>query len=110
MSGLTPRQLKLLECIDHFIEENGHSPSYVEMGQMIGLASTSGIHRLVLALKDRGFLSNLPYRRRTIEIRRLPSERAPALPVRSELEQMPTLGLTKLMLSVQAELNRRAAA
>lgn len=110
MSGLTAKQSQLLECIDHFIEESGHSPSYAEMAQMIGLASKSGIYRLVMALKDRGFLSSLPYRRRTIEVRRLASERAPTLPVKSELEQLPTLRLTKLMLAVQSELDRRAAA
>lgn len=110
MSGLTPRQLKLLECIEGFIAENGYSPSYAEMGQMIDMASASGIHRLVHGLIDRGFLSSVPYQHRTIEVRRLATERAPTLPVKSELEQMPTLRLTKLMLAVQSELDRRAAA
>lgn len=58
--GLTPKQQKLLDFIEVFTAEHGHSPSYQEMGEAMGLHSRSGAHRLLDRLQERGHI----YRRR----------------------------------------------
>lgn len=61
--GLTPRQKSLLDFLRAYIEENGYSPSYDEMKAGIGLASKSGINRLMVALHERGHIE-MPQNRR----------------------------------------------
>ena len=53
---LTKKQKTLLLLIDKKIKETGITPSYDEMKDSLGLASKSGIHRLITALEDRGFI------------------------------------------------------
>lgn len=67
--ALTAKQRDLLEFIRAFSAENGGvAPSYEEMMHAMGLASKSGIHRLVVALEERGFINRLPERARAIVI------------------------------------------
>ncbi len=69
---LTPKQYELLMFIHQRIKERGIPPSYDEMKEALGLRSKSGIHRLITALEERGFIRRLPHRARALEIIRLP--------------------------------------
>ena len=74
---LTRKQHELLMFIHERITETGVSPSFDEMKEALDLASKSGIHRLITALEERGFLRRLPHRARALEIIRLPEEATP---------------------------------
>ena len=74
---LTPKQHELLMFIHERIKETGVSPSFDEMKEALGLGSKSGIHRLVTALEERGFVQRLPHRARALEVVRLPNEATP---------------------------------
>ena len=69
---LTRKQLDLLNFISKRVKEDGVSPSFDEMKDALNLRSKSGIHRLITALEERGFIRRLPHRARAIEILRLP--------------------------------------
>ena len=69
---LTKRQHELLLLIDRRLREDGVSPSFEEMKDAVGLKSKSGIHRLISALEERGFIRRLPNRARALEVLRLP--------------------------------------
>lgn len=69
---LTPKQLNLLIYIDEFIKEHGHSPSFEEMKEAIGLRSKSGIHALINSLEERGFIRKMAHRARALEVIKLP--------------------------------------
>lgn len=69
---LTKRQYELLLLIDRRLREDGVSPSFEEMKDAVGLKSKSGIHRLITALEERGFIRRLPNRARALEVLRLP--------------------------------------
>ncbi len=71
---LTPRQHDLLLYIDKTLRKNGVAPSFEEMMHAVGLKSKSGVHRLVNALVERGFLNRLENRARALEVARLPQE------------------------------------
>src|SRR3569833_4719221 len=71
---LTRKQHELLMFIHERIKESGVSPSFDEMMDALDLASKSGIHRLITALEERGFLRRLPHRARALEVVRLPEE------------------------------------
>ncbi len=73
---LTQKQKDLLLLIDRKIKASGVPPSYDEMKDALGLASKSGIHRLITALEERGFLRRLPNKARALEVLKLPT--APA--------------------------------
>ena len=70
---LTKRQHDLLVFIDQRLTETGVSPSFKEMADGTGVRSTSGVHRRILELEERGFIRRLAYRRRAIEVLRLPA-------------------------------------
>ncbi len=76
---LTKKQHELLLFIHQRLEENGVSPSFEEMKAALDLKSKSGIHRLITALEERGFLRRLPHRARALEVLRLPGDQAPAV-------------------------------
>ena len=63
---LTVKQKKLLEYINSFQKKNGVTPSYEEMKSALDLKSKSGIHRLILALEERGFLKRLAHKARAL--------------------------------------------
>ncbi len=69
---LTVKQRELLLFIHQRIQETGVSPSFDEMKEALDLASKSGIHRLITALEERGFLRRLPNRARALEVIKLP--------------------------------------
>lgn len=73
---LTQKQHDLLVFIDKRLQANSVSPSYDEMKDALGLASKSGIHRLITALEDRGFIRRLPHKARALEVLKLPGETA----------------------------------
>lgn len=69
---LTPKQHELLCFIHNSLEESGVSPSFEEMKDALGLKSKSGVHRLISALEERGFLRRLPNRARALEVTKMP--------------------------------------
>ncbi len=69
---LTRKQHELLIFIDHHLRETGFSPSFEEMKEALNLKSKSGIHRLISALEERGFLKRRHHRARALEVTRLP--------------------------------------
>lgn len=71
---LTKKQKDLLMFIHNRVQESGVSPSFDEMKDALELKSKSGIHRLITALEERGFLRRLPHRARALEILKLPTE------------------------------------
>ncbi|MEO1000206.1 MAG: transcriptional repressor LexA [Pseudomonadota bacterium] len=108
---LTKKQLDLLLFIQKRLKEDGVSPSFDEMKEALDLRSKSGIHRLITALEERGFIRRLAHRARAIEILRMPDgmgeprgftpdvieggamERpAAALPVMSAARELPVMG------------------
>lgn len=74
---LTRKQIELLKFIHERLQENGVPPSFDEMKEALNLRSKSGIHRLILALEERGFIRRLPNRARALEVLRLPETRVP---------------------------------
>lgn len=75
---LTRKQHELLLFVDRHLNENGVSPSFDEMKDALNLKSKSGIHRLISALEERGFIRRLPHRARALEVLRLPDAATPA--------------------------------
>ena len=73
---LTPKQHKLLMYIDDFIKQTGHSPSFEEMKEAVGLKSKSGIHAMLNSLEERGFIRKLAHRARALEVIKTPSQDA----------------------------------
>ena len=69
---LTKKQLDLLEFIQKRLQRDGVPPSFDEMKEALDLRSKSGIHRLITALEERGFIRRLAHRARAIEIVKLP--------------------------------------
>ena len=74
---LTRKQHELLMFIHERITETGVSPSFDEMKDALDLASKSGIHRLITALEERGFLRRLAHRARALEVTKMPESAAP---------------------------------
>ncbi len=72
---LTKKQLELLLFIDSHMKSNHTAPSFEEMKEAVKLRSKSGIHRLVTALEERGFLRRLPHRARALEVVKVPQQR-----------------------------------
>ena len=70
---LTKKQRELLLFLEERISQSGVTPSFEEMKNKVGLKSKSGIHRLISALEDRGFIKKLPFKARAIEILKLPN-------------------------------------
>ena len=77
---LTRKQLDLLQFIHNRVQRDGVPPSFDEMKDALDLRSKSGIHRLITALEERGFLRRLPHRARALEILKLPDALAGAGP------------------------------
>lgn len=74
---LTKKQSDLLRFIHERLKETGVPPSFDEMKEALDLRSKSGIHRLILALEERGFIRRLPNRARALEVLRLPESATP---------------------------------
>jgi repressor LexA len=69
---LTPKQYELLIFLDRRLRETGYCPSFEEMKHALDLRSKSGIHRLISALEERGFVKRRHNRARALEVVRLP--------------------------------------
>ena len=69
---LTAKQRELLLFIDGRLKQDGVSPSFDEMREALDLKSKSGVHRLISALEERGFIRRLPNRARALEVVKLP--------------------------------------
>jgi repressor LexA len=88
---LTRKQHELLMFIHERIKETGVSPSFDEMKEALDLASKSGIHRLITALEERGFLRRLPHRARALEVVKLPQQATAAAPPKGRAPFKPQL-------------------
>ena len=80
---LTRKQHELIRFIQVRLEETGVSPSFEEMKEALDLKSKSGVHRLISALEERGFIRRLPNRARALEVLKQPENIAAAPPVRA---------------------------
>jgi repressor LexA len=76
---LTRKQHELICFIHDRLEETGVSPSFEEMKEALNLQSKSGVHRLIVALEERGFLRRMPNRARALEVIKLPESHSPSL-------------------------------
>ena len=84
---LTAKQHELIRFIQQRLEETGISPSFEEMKAALDLKSKSGVHRLISALEERGFIRRLPNRARALEVLKNPEDVLPgATPVQAPTE------------------------
>ena len=74
---LTAKQRELLLFVNERLGDTGVSPSFDEMREALDLKSKSGVHRLISALEERGFIRRLPNRARALEVVKLPESSAP---------------------------------
>jgi repressor LexA len=81
---LTKKQSELLRFIHERLKETGVPPSFDEMKDALDLRSKSGIHRLIIALEERGFIRRLPNRARALEVLRMPGSSTPPEPSRGK--------------------------
>ncbi|MEX2643106.1 MAG: transcriptional repressor LexA [Acetobacterales bacterium] len=84
---LTHKQYELLTLIDRRLRASGVAPSYDEMKEALGLRSKSGIHRLITALEERGFIRRLPHRARALEVLKVPESAAAAAAAEAPAER-----------------------
>ncbi len=102
---LTEKQRDLLLLIDKRIKSDGVPPSYDEMKDHLGLASKSGIHRLITALEERGFIRRLPNKARALEVIKLPTEGANASSIpepANDTVQVPLVGKIAAGVPIEA--------
>jgi len=102
---LTEKQRDLLLLIDKRVKANGVPPSYDEMKDHLGLASKSGIHRLITALEERGFIRRLPNKARALEVIKLPTDGADASPLpvaANDSVQVPLVGKIAAGVPIEA--------
>ncbi len=76
---LTRKQLELLLFINTRLKEEGVPPSFEEMKEALNLQSKSGVHRLIVALEERGFIKRMANRARALEVLKLPDSHNPSL-------------------------------
>ena len=104
---LTRKQRELLLFLEERISKSGVTPSFEEMKDKIGLKSKSGIHRLISALEDRGFIKKLPFKARAIEILKLPNIKQRPLDKKTEIMdnkivELPIVGKIAAGLPIEA--------
>lgn len=112
---LTAKQHELLLYIQRKLEETGISPSFEEMKEALDLKSKSGVHRLISALEERGFLRRLPNRARALEVLRQPEDvtsgkRAPANDLVSRVAMPPKAAPPAANDVIEIPLHGRIAA
>src|SRR5688500_16544056 len=86
---LTSKQRELLLFIDQRLKSSGVSPSFDEMREALDLKSKSGVHRLISALEERGFIRRLPNRARALEVLKTPEVAQSASAPRAAARTMP---------------------
>ena len=104
---LTRKQRELLLFLEERISQSGVTPSFEEMKDKVGLKSKSGIHRLISALEDRGFIKKLPFKARAIEILKLPNIKQRPLDEKTEIidnqvVELPIVGRIAAGLPIEA--------
>ena len=104
---LTKKQRELLMFLEERISQSGVTPSFEEMKDKVGLKSKSGIHRLISALEDRGFIKKLPFKARAIEILKLPNRKQRSLDEKTEIidnqvVELPIVGRIAAGLPIEA--------
>ena len=104
---LTRKQRELLMFLEERISQSGVTPSFEEMKDKVGLKSKSGIHRLISALEDRGFIKKLPFKARAIEILKLPNIKQRPLDDKTEIidnqvVELPIVGRIAAGLPIEA--------
>ena len=118
---LTKKQLELLQFINKRVQRDGVPPSFDEMKEALDLRSKSGIHRLITALEERGFIRRLAHRARALEIVKLPDamEKKPgftprviegdradpprrAMPVEADAVELPVMGRIAAGVPIEA--------
>lgn len=100
---LTPKQYKLLIFINEFIKEKGTCPSFDEMKAAIGLKSKSGIHALIEALIERGYLNKLPHKARALEVVRVPKLK-PSLIIAEEKKREEALSFSSAQIPLYGKI------
>ena len=104
---LTRKQYELLMFIHDKLRETGVAPSFDEMKEALDLRSKSGIHRLITALEERGFLRRLAHRARALEIIKLPeNSNAPTQRSKTVVAKRPQLGLVEAGGSIRSTASR----
>jgi repressor LexA len=107
---LTRKQYDLLMFIHKRVQRDGVSPSFDEMKEALDLRSKSGIHRLITALEERGFIRRLAHRARAVEIIRLPENVEDTRPnrggfrpsvIEGDLAQQDSFGRTSAQLGME---------
>ena len=86
---LTKKQFELLLFINERLKETGVSPSFDEMKEALNLKSKSGIHRLITALEERGFIKRLAHRARALDVIKLPDSMSTSLTAPSRTNTPP---------------------
>jgi len=104
---LTRKQSELLIYIQDRLKESGVSPSFEEMKDALALKSKSGVHRLISALEERGFIRRLPNRARALEVLRLPEAQGAAVAVQPKAPVMPPFAANDV---IELPLHGRIAA
>lgn len=99
---LTRKQHELLSFIQVRLEESGISPSFEEMKEALDLKSKSGVHRLISALEERGFIRRLPNRARALEVLRQPDSALAKKSVAAPTEAASIAGIAALKPSARA--------
>ena len=104
---LTKKQHELLLFLEDRISKSGITPSFEEMKNKVGLKSKSGIHRLISALEDRGFIRKLPFKARAIEILKMPNIKSKSLNhkpdiVDKNIIELPIVGRIAAGLPIEA--------
>lgn len=105
---LTKKQSELLMFINERLKESGVSPSFDEMKEALNLKSKSGIHRLITALEERGFIKRLPHRARALDVVKLPENMQSSLGVSSRSDLPPVASNDDQSVSI-AVMGRIAA-
>jgi len=99
---VTPKQRNLLVFIIRYMADRGHAPSFAEMVKAMGLHSKAGIHRMLGALEERGYIARRANRARAIEILRRPDGSPGALSMCREAQQDVVAALDGRVLSTAA--------
>lgn len=97
---LTKKQFELLLFINERLKETGVSPSFDEMKEALNLKSKSGIHRLITALEERGFIKRLAHRARALDVIKLPDSMSTSLTARSRTTAPPPMANDDRSVSV----------
>ena len=96
---LTAKQHELVRFIQKKLEETGISPSFEEMKEALDLKSKSGVHRLISALEERGFIRRLPNRARALEVVKLPENSVTTAPPPNPASHAGISGISKAAIA-----------